>query len=128
MPLFAVFSLGATFLLLLLSVTMKLAGKLRLSLPFIYLLVAVISTFFTRWTTENEQLVLYGLYILIAFSVLSWIKSLKDFIDQKRYAKAFAEDVSWQIQKARERGIPMDNVYVDAQGTVHYSDSKEPII
>lgn len=128
MPLFAVFSLGATFILLLISVSMKLAGKLRLTLPFIYLLCAVISTFFTRWTTENEQLVLYGLYALIVLSVLSWLKSLKDYISEKRYAKAVEEDVSWQIQKAKERGIPLDEVYVDSQGTLRYNKTDEPII
>ena len=128
MPLFAVLSLGATLLLLLISVFMKLAGKLRLTLPFIYLLVAVISTFFTRWTTENEQLVLYGLYALIALSVLSWLKSLKDFINEKRYAKAIEEDVSWQIQQAKKRGIPLDDIYVDSQGTLRYNDTDKPII
>lgn len=128
MPLFAVLSLGATFLLLLISVGMKLAGKLRLILPFIYLLVAVISTFFTQWTTEHEQLVLYGLYALIVLSVLSWLKSLKDFIDRKRYARAVEDDVAWQIQKARERGIPLDDVYVDSQGTLRYNETNEPII
>lgn len=128
MPLFAVLSLGATLILLMISITMKLAGKLRLSLPFIYLLIAVISTFFTRWTTENEQLVLYGLYALIALSVLSWLKSLKDFISEKRYAKAVEEDVSWQIQQAKERGIPLDQVYVDSQGTLRYNETNEPII
>lgn len=128
MPLFAVLSLGATLLLLLISIFMKLAGKLRLTLPFIYLLVAVISTFFTRWTTENEQLVLYGLYVLIALSVLSWLKSLKDFINEKRYAKAVEEDVSWQIQQAKKRGIPLEDIYVDSQGTLRYNDTDKPII
>lgn len=128
MPLFAVISLGATLILLMVSVAMKLAGKLRLSLPFIYLLVAVISTFFTRWTTEHEQLVLYGLYALIALSILSWLKSLKDFISEKRYAKAVEEDVSWQVQQAKERGIPLDQVYVDSQGTLRYNETDEPII
>lgn len=47
MPLFAVLLLGTTVLLMFISLAMKIAGKLRLTLPFIYLLVAVISTFFT---------------------------------------------------------------------------------
>lgn len=128
MPLFAVLLLGTTVLLMFISLAMKIAGKLRLTLPFIYLLVAVISTFFTDWTTENEQLVLYGLYFLIAISILSWFKSLKDFISSKRYNRAVEEDVSWQIQKARERGIPLDEVYVDSQGTLRYNHNDEPII
>ena len=128
MPLFAVLLLGTTVLLMFISLAMKIAGKLRLTLPFIYLLVAVISTFFTRWTTENEQLVLCGLYATIAISILSWLKSLKDFISDRRYAKAVEDDVSWQIQQARERGISLDDVYVDSQGTLRYKENNEPMI
>lgn len=128
MPLFAILLLGTTVLLMFFSLAMKITGKLRLTLPFIYLLVAVISTFFTRWTTENEQLVLYGLYAMIAISILSWLKSLKDYISDKRYAKAVEDDVSWQIQQARERGISLDDVYVDSQGTLRYKDNNEPMI
>lgn len=128
MPLFALLSLGATALLLFLSIALKITGKLRLTLPFIYLVVAVVSTFFTDWTTKNEQLVLYGLYFLIAISILSWIKSIKDYISDKRYAKAVEDDVSWQIQQAKERGIPLEDVYVDSQGTLRYSENDKPII
>lgn len=128
MPLFAVLLLGTTVLLMFISLAMKIAGKLRLTLPFIYLLVAVISTFFTRWTTENEQLVLYGLYATIAISILSWLKSLKDFISDRRYAKTVEDDVSWQIQQAREHGISLDDIYVDSQGTLRYKENNEPMI
>ena len=128
MPLFAVLLLGTTVLLMFISLAMKIAGKLRLTLPFIYLLVAVISTFFTRWTTENEQLVLYGLYATIAISILSWLKSLKDFISDRRYAKAVEDDVSCQIQQAREHGISLDDIYVDSQGTLRYKENNEPMI
>lgn len=128
MPLFALLSLGTTALLLFLSIALKITGKLRLTLPFIYLVIAVVSTFFTDWTTNNEQLVLYGLYFLIAISILSWIKSIKDYISDKRYAKAVEDDVSWQIQQAKERGIPLEDVYVDSQGTLRYSENDKPII
>lgn len=128
MPLFAVLLLGTSVLLFFISSAMKIAGKLRLTLPFVYLLIAVISTFFTRWTTENEQLVLYGLYATIILSILSWLKSLKDFISDRRYAKAVEDDVSWQIQQARERGISLDDVYVDSQGTLRYKENNEPMI
>lgn len=128
MPLFAVLLLGTSVLLFFISSVMKIAGKLRLTLPFVYLLIAVISTFFTRWTTENEQLVLYGLYATIILSILSWLKSLKDFISDRRYAKAVEDDVSWQIQQARERGISLDDVYVDSQGTLRYKENNEPMI
>lgn len=127
MPLFVIL-LGISVLLFFISLAMKIAGKLRLTLPFVYLFVAVISTFFTRWTTENEQLVLYGLYATIALSILSWIKSLKDYISEKRYARVVQDDISWQIQQARERGIPLDDVFVDSQGTLRYSETNKPVI
>lgn len=128
MSLLLVLSLGASVLLIFISLAMKIAGKLRLTLPFVYLLIAVISTFFTDWTTENEQLVLYGLYATIVLSILSWLKSLKDYISEKRYDRAVEDDVSWQIQQARKRGIPLDDVYVDSQGTLRYNENDKPII
>ena len=41
----------------------KIAQKLKLTIPLLYLLIAVISTFFSRWVPEHEQMVLNGLYI-----------------------------------------------------------------
>ncbi len=51
----------------------KIAQKCKLTLPLIYLLLATISTFFSRWVPEHESLVLTGLYILIGITVLRWI-------------------------------------------------------
>ena len=51
----------------------KIAQKCKLTLPLIYLLIATISTFFSRWVPEHESLVLTGLYILIGMTVLRWI-------------------------------------------------------
>lgn len=33
--------------------------------------------------------------------------------------------MSWQIQRARERGIPFDSVYFDSQGNMRYNDTDE---
>ena len=33
--------------------------------------------------------------------------------------------MSWQIQQARERGIPFDSVYFDSQGNMRYNDTDE---
>lgn len=54
----------------------KIAQKCKLTLPLIYLLIATISTFFSRWVSEHESLVLIGLYILIGMTVLRWIYAL----------------------------------------------------
>lgn len=51
----------------------KIAQKLKLTIPLLYLLIAVISTFFSRWVPEHEQMVLNGLYILIGITVIRWI-------------------------------------------------------
>ena len=51
----------------------KIAQKLKLTIPLSYLLIAVISTFFSRWVPEHEQMVLNGLYILIGITVIRWI-------------------------------------------------------
>lgn len=128
MTLFTFLLLFALFILFLISIFQKIAGKLRLTLPFFYLLIAIISTFFTRWTTENEQLVLYGLYVCIALSVLSWLKSFKDFISRKRKDQTTDDFVARQIQQAKQHGIPLNNIYVDSQGIVRHRDTNEPII
>lgn len=51
----------------------KIAQKCKLTLPLVYLLIATISTFFSRWVPEHESLVLIGLYILIGMTILRWI-------------------------------------------------------
>lgn len=51
----------------------KIAQKLKLTIPLLYLLIAVISTFFSRCVPEHEQMVLNGLYILIGITVIRWI-------------------------------------------------------
>lgn len=51
----------------------KITQKCKLTLTLIYLLLATISTFFSRWVPEHESLVLTGLYILIGITVLRWI-------------------------------------------------------
>lgn len=109
----AVLTLSVTVGLIVLSLAFKVAGKLRLTLPLLYFVVAVISTFFTDWTSKNEQLVLFGLYILIGLVVLSWIFSLIKVIRQKRQNRYDEDFISWQIQKAREMGVPLNGVTFD---------------
>lgn len=132
MALAAIISISLTILLVLLSLAFKVAGKLRLGLPLLYFLAAIISTFFTDWTTKNEQLVLLGLYILIGLVVISWIYSLVKTIRNKwranQYNKAFEDDVTWQIKRARELGLPVDKILIKDDGTVVHADTGEPIL
>lgn len=128
MPYGAIVSISVSVLLLILSLLFKVAGKLRLTLPLLYFLVAVISTFFTDWTSEHESLVLLGLYVLIGLVCLSWIISLVKVIRKRRYEKTMEEDVVWQIQRARELGIPVDSFVVDENGTVLDAQTKQPLL
>ena len=118
-------SLAISVLLLILSMAFKVAGKLRLTLPLLYFLAAVISTFFTDWTGKHEQLVLWGLYILIGLVVFSWIVSLVKAIRRRRILE---DDISWQINRARELGIPVDSFLVDEDGTVLDAQTKQPLL
>jgi len=35
------------------------------------------------------------------------------------------DDMSFQISRARQRGIPLDSVHFDSQGNMRYNDSKD---
>jgi len=124
----AMLSLCLTAGLLIFSLIFKVAGKLRLTIPLVYLLAAVVSTFVTDWTTENEPLVMLGLYILIGLCVLSWIVSLVKAIRRRREEKFFEEDVAWQLRRAREMGKVVDSITIGEDGTVRDANTGEPII
>ena len=103
-------SMGLTVL----SLIFKVAGKLRLSLPILYILAAAISTLFTDWVTQHEAAVLIGLYVLIGLVVLSWISSLVSTIRAKRQERFEESDIAWQLRRAREMGVPLDNITFDS--------------
>lgn len=64
-------SLGISAILLFLSLILRLAGKLRLTLPLLYFLLTV--TVLNPWTTAHETLAFTILYGLLALSVISWL-------------------------------------------------------
>lgn len=125
-------SLSITIGLLILSFLFKVSGKLRLTIPLLYFFAAVISTFFTDWTSKHEHLVWLGLYILIGLVLLSWIVSLIRVIRRKhcvrQYKKAIEEDVAWQLSRARELGIPINQIIVAEDGTVLDAETKLPLV
>lgn len=123
MPLGPMISLSVTLILLVLSFLFKVAGKLRLTLPLVYFLL--VSSVLNRWAASHETLAFAILYILIAFSVISWLFALKDKWQERRYYKAMEEDMAWQIARAKERGIPFDSVYFDSDGNMRYHDTNE---
>ena len=121
----ALLSLGLTVLLMILSLLFKIAGKLGLALPLIYFLL--VSTILNPWAARHESLAFAILFLLIALSVIRWMFALKDVISEYRYQKHVKEDIAWQIKQARNKGIPLDSVYIDDDGTMRYSDSKNPV-
>lgn len=123
-----ILSLSMTVGMLIFSFIFKVAGKLRLGIPLFYLIAAVISTFFTQWTTDHETLVFMGLYILIGLTVLSWIVSLVKAIRRKRNERHFEDDVAWQIQRAREMDIPLDNIQFNEHGDLLDPKTGKPVV
>lgn len=123
MPLGLIISLSVTLILLVLSFLFKVAGKLRLTLPLIYFLL--VSSILNKWAASHETLAFAILYILIAFSVISWLFALKNRWQERRYYKVLEEDMAWQIKRAKERGIPSDSVHFDSEGNMRYNDTNE---
>jgi hypothetical protein len=114
----AILSFGVSAGLFVLSIIFKVAGKARLTLPVLYILAAAVSTLFTDWTTKHETLVFIGLYILIGLVAFSWIVSLVKSVRFKKQEHFEEDDAAWQIRRAREMGVPMDNVTFDENGSL----------
>lgn len=74
-----------------LSVVFKIAAKLRLTIPALYILAASISTVFTDWVSQHEKLILFGLYAQLMLVALSWVITVVRAI-QNRSHSSFAED------------------------------------
>ena len=123
MPYTVFISLGISAVLLFLSLVFRLAGKLRLTLPLLYFLLT--ATVLNPWAAAHETLAFAILYGLLALSVISWLFSLRNTIRERRYYKALEEDMSWQVKRARNKGIAMDTVYFDSTGNMRYKDTNE---
>lgn len=95
---------------LLLSLAFRIAAKLRLTLPLLYILAAGISTLFTDWVSRHEEMTRWGLYALLGLSALSWLCTLAEFIRTKTQERFSEEDIAWQIRRARELHIPLDAI------------------
>lgn len=97
----------------LLSAVFKIAAKLRLTIPALYILAAGVSTMFTDWVGQHEQLILVGLYIQLAVVALSWIVTAVKAIRERNQASFEEDDIAWQLRRARELGVPMDSIRFD---------------
>ncbi len=126
MPAAAIISICLTVGLLILSFMFKVAGKLRLTIPVLCLLL--FSTVLNKWAVEHETLAYIILFLLLGLTVLSWIVSLIKAIRRKGDEKYFEDDVAWQIRRAREMGVPLDKVQFNEQGDLLDPRTGEPVV
>ena len=101
-----------------LSVVFKIAAKLRLTIPALYILAAGISTLFTDWVGQHEQLILFGLYAQLGVMALSWVVTAVKAIRDRNQGSHEEDDLAWQIRRARELGVPLDTVRFDSSNNL----------
>ena len=116
MPITVMISLVVTVALFLISLLFRIAARLNLTF-------LAVSTILNPWAASHEKLAFSILYLLTAFSVLSWISALRRKWQEHQYYKAMKDDMSFQISRARQRGIPLDSVHFDSQGNMRYNNS-----
>ena len=126
MPITTVISLCLRAVSLILSFIFKVAGKFRLTVPLLCLLL--FSTLLNKWARENETLAYIILFSLLGLTVLSWIVSLITAIRRRRDEKYFEDDVAWQIQRVREMGIPLDKIQFNEHGDLLDPRTGEPVV
>ena len=126
MPIAAFISLCLTAGLLILSFIFKAAGKIRLTIPILCFLL--FSTVLNKWAGEHETLAFIILFSLLGLTVLSWIVSLIKAIRRKRDEKYLEDDIAWQIRRAREMGVPLDNIQFNEQGDLLDPRTGEPVV
>lgn len=97
-----------------LSLVLRIAAKLRLTIPVLYLLAIGVSTVFTDWAIKHEQQVLWGLYALLALVALSWIFTAVNALRSRLNGDCAEDDIAWQLRRARELGVPLDSIRFDS--------------
>ena len=119
--------LVVTLGMFILSALFRIAAKLRLTIPVLYILAAGVSSIFTDWVSQHEQLIFVGLYVQLAVVALSWIVTAVRAI-RDRCSESWAEDdISWQIRRARELGVPLDSVSFDGSNNLIDSRTGMPV-
>jgi hypothetical protein len=102
----------------LLSAVFKIAGKLRLTIPALYILAMGISNIFTDWVGQHEQLILYVLYAQLGLVALSWVITAVKAIRERNQADFEEDDIAWQLRRARELGVPLDSIRFDSSNNL----------
>ena len=102
----------------LLSAVLKIAAKLRLTIPAFYILAAGISTMFTDWVGQHEQLILFGLYTQLAVVAISWVVTAVKAVHERNQADFEESDIAWQLRRARELGVPLNSIRFDSSNNL----------
>lgn len=126
MPVAALISISLMVGLFILSLIFKVAGKLRLTLPIVCFLL--FATVLNKWAGEHETLAFIILFTLLGLTVFSWIVSLAKAIRRRREKKYYEDDAAWQIHRARDMGIPLDNIRFNEQGDLLDPRTGEPVV
>lgn len=92
--------------LFLLPILFRLALKLRLGVPMLYIVLAL--TVFHDWTRANPELADSILFALVGLAALSWVvtavRELCNSIDLRREDRATAELFARRVRQARANG------------------------
>jgi len=108
-----------------LTILFKIAVKLRLTLPFLYLGFLSLSTLFSDFARTPKAL--YIMIFLLALTALFWIITLVQFIRAKKAERFWEEDMIWQIQAAKQRGISLDRIRFDEDHNLQDLRTGKPI-
>lgn len=119
-----------TLIGMLLSGLLFIANKIRILPAVIYFLLII--TVLNPWAAKNEMIAWIILIVLLAVSLISWIitgvKKLLELKSDHDYEKHFADDLRWQLSKAREMGYQDHDLSIDSQGNVIVKSTGKPII
>ena len=126
MSIITVLSFSITLGIIALSILFKLAGKFRLTLPLLYLLLT--ATVLNKWASSHETTAFIILFALVGLSVFKWIRSICKNQNEKKYYTAVNEDILWHTERARQLGIPLDSVHFDSKGNMRYNMNNKLVI
>ena len=126
MSIITVLSFSITFGIMALSILFKIAWKIRLTLPLLYLFLT--ATVLNKWASSHEILAFIILFALVGLSVFRWIRYIFKNQNEKKYYNAVNEDIRWQTERARQLGIPLDSVHFDSHGNMRYNINNELVI
>ena len=101
-----------------LALVLRIAAKLRLTIPVLYLLAIGVSTVFTDWAAQYERQILWGLYAQLALVALSWIFTAVNALRSRMDGDWEEDDIAWQLRRARELGVPLDSIRFDSSNNL----------